>query len=155
MAATTAAKAPRKPPPAPTYFVTSIPSASARKTVLNGLMAYNSKHAGPARWKNLAVFLRDKRGRVQGGLLGYSFWSWAHIELLWLPDELRRQGHGRKLIALAEEEARKRGCIGITLDTTSFQAPDFYPKLGFKVYATIEDYPPGHRRFYLIKLLKA
>ena len=53
----------------------------------------------------------------------------------------------------AEEVARERGCIGMWLDTFSFQARGFYVKPGFTVFGTIDDYPIGHRRFYLSKRL--
>lgn len=53
----------------------------------------------------------------------------------------------------AEDEGRLRGCIGVYLDTFDFQARPFYEKLGFTVFGTLEDYPPGHRRFFLKKRL--
>jgi ribosomal protein S18 acetylase RimI-like enzyme len=40
------------------------------------------------------------------------------------------------------------------LDTFDCQAPGFYEKLGFKVFGKLEDYPPGHQRFYLMKLIR-
>jgi len=140
--------------PKPRFVVTAAPSKSARKTIRDGLIAYNREQAGrPPPWKALAVLLKDGRGRVIGGALGHSFWGWAYIELLWLPAEQRGKGHGSKLMKLAEAEARKRGCVGMVLNTASFQAPGFYPKLGFTVYAQIDDFPPGHKNFYLMKRL--
>ena len=44
------------------------------------------------------------------------------------------------------------GCRSAHLDTFSFQAPDFYKKLGYRVFGAI-DYPPDHRRFFLQKRL--
>ncbi len=136
-----------------TYNVTGASRNAARKTILRGLVAYNGERVGAARWHTVAVVLNDAKGRVLGGLTGWTGWGWMYIELFWLPDSLRRQGHGRKLMALAEQEARKRGCIGIYLNTASFQAPDFYPKLGFKPYAVIDDFPPGHKTYFLVKRL--
>jgi ribosomal protein S18 acetylase RimI-like enzyme len=134
-----------------TYAVTSASRKGARHAIITGLMAYNREFAGPTRWQTVAVVMNDAKGQVIGGLSGWSGWGWMYIELFWLPEELRRQGHGRKLMELAEAEARKRGCIGMYLNTASFQAPDFYPKLGFKVFAEIADFPPGHKTFYLMK----
>jgi GNAT superfamily N-acetyltransferase len=143
--------APVKPTRRLSYNVTGASTNRARKTILKGLIEYNRQKAGPAKWQTVAVVINDSRGRVLGGLSGWTGWGWMHIELFWLPEELRRQGHGRKLMELAEAEARKRGCIGIYLNTASFQAPEFYPKLGFKPLAVMDDFPPGHKTLYLVK----
>jgi hypothetical protein len=34
-----------------------------------------------------------------------------------------------------------------------FQAPEFYRALGYSEFAQINDYPPGHRRFFFQKRL--
>jgi ribosomal protein S18 acetylase RimI-like enzyme len=136
------------------YAVTSASRNRARRTILTGLMAYNrAQIERPQSWKSVAVVVNDTKGQVQGGLSGWIGWGWMYIELFWLPDALRRKGHGRKLMELAEAEARKRGCVGMYLNTANFQAPKFYPKLGFKVFATLADFPPGHKTYYLMKRL--
>ena len=56
------------------------------------------------------------------------------------------------LLAL-EDKARERGCEFSHLDTFSYQARPFYEKLGYEVFATLEDYPPGQQRFYMKKTL--
>ena len=38
----------------------------------------------------------------------------------------------------AEEEARSRSCLGVFLDTYSFQARPFYEKLGYEQFGTLE-----------------
>jgi ribosomal protein S18 acetylase RimI-like enzyme len=55
----------------------------------------------------------------------------------------------------AEALALEQGCDAVDLDTFDYQAPGFYEKLGFKVFGRLEDYPPGHRRFYLVKRLRS
>jgi len=66
---------------------------------------------------------------------------------------MRGAGLGRRLIKQAEEEAVRRGCRGVWLDTFSWQARGFYEKLGYSVFGTIDDYPPGHQRFFLKKVI--
>jgi len=75
------------------------------------------------------------------------------VELLFVPECLRGQGTGRQLMEQAEVVAREHGCVGIWLDTFSFQAPGFYQKLGYAVFGEIGNYPPGHSRFFLHKHL--
>jgi hypothetical protein len=38
------------------------------------LVHYNSAQAGPDQWKPLAIFLRDQKRIIQGGLTGYTHW---------------------------------------------------------------------------------
>ncbi|HEX4112388.1 MAG TPA: GNAT family N-acetyltransferase [Stellaceae bacterium] len=146
-----AAKPRAKPAKRLTYAVTGASRNAARKTILNGLKAFNKEVTGPQHWKSFAVVVNNGAGQVQGGLSGWMGWGWMYIELFWLPEALRRQGHGSKLMELAEAEAKRRGCVGMYLNTASFQAPKFYPKLGFKVFAVVDDFPPGHKNYYLIK----
>ena len=51
----------------------------------------------------------------------------------------------------AESAARERGCRIVLLDTFGVQAPGFYDKLGYRVVGTIDDFPPGHRRYFYVK----
>ncbi|GAQ00024.1 hypothetical protein NIES2104_65890 [Leptolyngbya sp. NIES-2104] len=40
------------------------------------------------------------------------------------------------------------------MDTFSFQAPEFYQKLGYTVFGELPDFPIGHRRLFLKKVLR-
>ena len=91
---------------------------------------------------------------LSGGLWANTAYSYLHIELLYLPEELRGAGLGRKLMAQAEQEAIQRRCRGVWLDTFSFQARGFYEQIGYTVFGTFENYPPGHSRFFLRKEFK-
>jgi hypothetical protein len=46
-----------------------------------------------------------------------------------------------------------RGCHSARLDTFSFQAPEFYRRMGYEVFGVL-DYPPDHKRIFLKKQLK-
>ena len=56
---------------------------------------------------------------------------------------MRGRGLGRALLAAAEDEARRRGCRTIVLETHSFQAPSFYSKLGYTKVGEAVDTPIG------------
>jgi GNAT superfamily N-acetyltransferase len=121
--------------------------------VLEGLREFNQRHAGPSSRARLAVFLRDPGGRVVGGLIGETAWRWLYVDAFWIDEALRGKGHGRAMLRAAEDRARLRGCTNAYLDTFDFQALPFYQKEGYEVYGTLEDFPPGHRRYYLRKPL--
>jgi GNAT superfamily N-acetyltransferase len=78
----------------------------------------------------------------------------AEVSALWVADAVRRHGHGGRLLAAAEAYALERGCIGVFLDTFSFQARPFYERHGYCVFATLADCPPGHESYFLQKRLK-
>jgi len=101
----------------------------------------------------LAILLRASDGRLMGGLRGATRWGYLCIDWLAIRSEARRGGYGTRLLAAAEQEARTRGCRYARLDTFSFQALPFYQKLGYDVVGVIDDFPPGHRQYYLRKTL--
>jgi GNAT superfamily N-acetyltransferase len=79
----------------------------------------------------LDVIVRDDvDGKPVGGLLGHTSFGLFFLELLFLPEELRGAGFGSRIIALAEEEARRRGCTAAFVYTVTFQAPGFYERNG-------------------------
>jgi len=115
------------------------------------LHGYNVEQTGHDDGQWLAVFLRGEKNNIVAGLHGWTWGRWLKINHLWTSPEERRQGRGRQLLMMAEAEARKRGCSHATLNTFSFQAPDFYRKFGYRIVGTVEGYPEGHRQFTLVK----
>jgi GNAT superfamily N-acetyltransferase len=120
--------------------------------IFDGLRQYNEQFH-PIDHRSLYVFIRDEAGVLVGGLLGDTYWGWLSINIVWIEERYRGQGYGQRLLAVAEEEARRRGCVHVHLDTLSFQARPFYEKLGYRVYGTLEDFPAGgeHERYYMTK----
>jgi GNAT superfamily N-acetyltransferase len=118
-----------------------------------GLQAYNIQHAGESGHRPLCLFLHAPGGEVVGGLAGSTYWDWFYVDLFWLREDVRGQGHGHRLIELAENEARERGARAVYLDTFSFQAPDFYRDHGYEVFGELTDFPRGHRRYFFKKAL--
>jgi ribosomal protein S18 acetylase RimI-like enzyme len=127
-------------------------SAEDPFAALNAMLgAHNAEHVGAAGHVPLWIFARDPTGKVQGGIRGQTYWSWGTIDVLSVAPAYRRQGVGSRLLAKAEEIAQSRGCLGMRLDTTSFQAPDFYRRHGYSEFGRIENYPPGHTRIWFMK----
>jgi GNAT superfamily N-acetyltransferase len=108
---------------------------------------------GQAKPRLLVIPLRDEEGRVIGGFWGVSLFRWLHLEMLFVPQAMRGQGIATALLASAETEARSRDCLGIYVDTFSFQAAPFYAKMGFSTFGVLDDCPPGHQRLFLQKRL--
>jgi GNAT superfamily N-acetyltransferase len=114
---------------------------------------FNCEQTGIEDGRLFSIFLRGAENEILAGLSG---WTWAQaceIRILWIHSTLRGQGYGRRLMEMAEQEARSRGCKVIYLNSYSFQAPEFYRKLGFEVFARLDDFPPGHYHDHLVKRL--
>ncbi|WP_240231148.1 GNAT family N-acetyltransferase [Devosia lacusdianchii] len=129
----------------------------SRAGVADGLGAFNgsktSNFAG-LRFGTIGLLLKHpETDAVDGGLTARIGFGWMFVELLFVPDRLRGQGVGRQLMQQAETVAREHGCIGIWLDTFSFQAPGFYEKLGFVTFGEIANMPPGSSRLFFQKHL--
>ena len=133
-----------------TVVLEADPDPSLRAKILEPLSAHNDAAAGPGGWATLAVTVRDAAGEVVGGLWGRTGYGFVFVELLAL-GPARGGGLGREVMALAEAEARRRGLVGMWLDTWTFQAPGFYQKLGFTECGRITEYPPGHDRIFYVK----
>lgn len=118
-----------------------------------GLNEYNNRVAGEGHAALLCYALYGPEGSILGGVVGETHWNWLFINLMWLPEELHGKGFGHQLLEAAENEGRKRGATHAYLDTFNFQAPGFYQKHGYRVFGTLDDFPPGHKRYYLVKQL--
>ncbi|HET8576498.1 MAG TPA: GNAT family N-acetyltransferase [Methylomirabilota bacterium] len=125
-----------------------------KQIVQNHLNFYNVGKTGLSDYSAVSLFLKDAAGEVLGGLLGNIWGGWLHVSTLWVAESLRRQGHGRALLEAAERRAAERGCRHVFLDTFSFQAPDFYRKLGYEIFAELPDRPPGHTHYFFRKSLR-
>ena len=99
------------------------------------------------------VFVAEEGGEMLGGLAATINNHWMHVDLLAIQPQARGRGIGQRLLAEAETLARGRGLVGIWLDTHGFQAPEYYPALGYRVFGRIEDQPPGHTRLFFCKRL--
>lgn len=132
------------------------PESADVETVIAGLRAFNEKRTGrPIRRREFAVFVRDGDGAIAGGLTGVTYWDWMYVDYLWLREDLRGSGWGRRLIEAAERLAVKRGCRGAWLDTFSFQAPGFYERMGYAEFGVLADHPKGESRHFFWKRLPA
>ncbi len=137
----------------PDLVVTSDPTPAEVQYLEDRLYEFNSAATGIGEGAWLAFFVRDEADRIVAGICGNTWGGCAEIRQFWVEESRRGQGLGTRLLAAAEEEARRRGCRQIFLMTFSFQAPAFYARRGFEVVAVVNDHPRGHRNLLLLKNL--
>jgi GNAT superfamily N-acetyltransferase len=129
------------------------PAYQDGKFLEDHLYAYNVEQTGYDDGTYLTLWVKNLAGERLAGLHGWTWGGSCYIQALWVHKALRGQGYGTQLLHAAEQEARTRGCQQIVLSSFSFQAPGFYRKWGFEVFAVLEDHPRGHQHYYLRKRL--
>ena len=125
------------------------------ETVRQRLSEFNRTFAPADEHRRLCGFLRDLSGDIVGGLVGGTYWRWLYVEALWVSSSYRGRGYGRELLRAAEEEAVRRGCRYVHLDTHSFQAVGFYERMGYQHAGELRDLPEGYSRYLMWKQLGA
>jgi GNAT superfamily N-acetyltransferase len=140
----------------PQIVLTDTPEASELAAIRRGLDAFNLAASGIDDQRPIALLVKDpSTNEVIGGLNGRTSRGVLFIDVFFLPASMRGHGLGGKLLQMAEEEGRRRGCrIGL-LHTNSFQAPEFYKKHGWREYGNFPSDPAGTSRIFFTKDLTA
>ena len=137
-----------------TIELSDTPDAGFQALLGAGLDAHNDAATGVVDRIPLAVLARDPAtGVVVGGASGRSSLGLLFIDLFYLPHALRGRGLGGRILAEAEAEGRRRGCVAGMLYTISIQAPGFYERHGWTRFGEIACLPPGTSRIFLTKQL--
>ncbi len=129
------------------------PGESAWGIIGGGISQFNTQQAGDQNYQQMCFVLKGPNEEITGGMIGATYFDWFYLDLLWVKDDLRRNGYGSRILKCAEDEARKRGAKQAYLDTFSFQAPNFYKQLGYEVFGELSDFPKGHQRYFFKKKL--
>ena len=129
------------------------PSMQDIEYVKQNIAVFNKPSIGVRPYKRLGIFALDENGNRVGGLICELSWDWLHIVELWVRDDFRNRGIATQLMERAETEAIQNDCLHAYLDTFSWQALPFYEQLGYEVFGELDDFPKGHKRYFLKKEL--
>lgn len=114
---------------------------------------FNAQATGYSDGRLLGGRLRGESGEVIGAFNGHTWGGCCVIAHLWVHEAHRGRGMGSELLQAAEAEAERRGCEQVILSTHSFQASEFYERLGYEKRAVIPDWPKGHSDIVYVKRL--
>ncbi|WP_435921403.1 GNAT family N-acetyltransferase [Paenibacillus sp. DYY-L-2] len=119
--------------------------------IRNKLIEYNAIHVPNGIYEEVNLCLKNENGDIIAGLNSAVCWNWMEVDILWVEENCRKQGLGKRLLEEAENIAKSKNCTFVKLNTFSFQAPDFYKKYGYREMAKIENAPLGSNHYYLKK----
>ena len=102
--------------------------------------------------KEIVLFIRGPGDEIIGGVIGtYNTSGWLWVSGLWVAKEYRSKGYGTMLMQAIEAEAQRNGCSKSHLCTFEYQAPEFYKKLGYVVFATLERFHKDYDKVFFRK----
>ncbi|MDM7849735.1 GNAT family N-acetyltransferase [Pseudochrobactrum kiredjianiae] len=136
----------------PILITTDAPDKEIIDIISAGLNSFNDEIIGINDRHPLAVIAKDPAtGEILGGLTGRTSLGLLFLDLFYIPAAHRGSGLGSRILQMAEEEGRKRGCKSAVLYTISFQAPGFYERNGWRRFGEIPCKPEGTSRIFMAK----
>ncbi len=133
------------------------PSREQIDLIVKPLKQYNVEKIGQYRREEFAIFAHDKAGRLIGGMHGWLHFGWFHLENAWVDESMRHHGVGSQLLSACEQFAIAHGVHKARTNTGSFQAPGFYKKNGYEIFAELDIVAPdgsAQVEYFLKKQLK-
>ena len=140
-------------PTEPTFAISDNPSPKDTGFLGERIYEYNVARTQIKDGRQLAIFVRDEAGEIIAGLDGWTWGTCLYIDHLWVHERLRGQDYGTQLLLAAERESVSRGCRQSLLTTHDFQAPSFYMRFGYAIVGEFDEYPAGHKQFFMRKPL--
>jgi GNAT superfamily N-acetyltransferase len=138
----------------PLLTLTDQPTDTDENVIQSGLADYNAQKTGYRDWRPLAALLRDPdTNATLGGMIGRTSYGLLFIDLVYLPETMRGQDIGGRLLTMMEQEGINRGCMSGFLYTVTYQAPGFYERHGWTEFGRIACDPPGTARVFMTKSL--
>lgn len=120
----------------------------AAETIRQKLQRYNSRFlTDSADW----CFCIEDGGQILAGICAARELDCVTIDYLYVEEACRGRGYGSRLLARVEEEAQHAGARRILLNTFSFQAPAFYEKHGYQLFAKLEPALGKHSQYFFQK----
>jgi GNAT superfamily N-acetyltransferase len=130
-------------------------SAELQTELTERVRSFNYGIVGRYEFEPMACVAHDDDGDLIGGAAGNVGLGWLHVDVLWVAERHRGRDLGSRVMDGLEALALRHGARRSRVETTSFQALDFYRKRGYVVFGQIEDLPDGHTFYYLQRRLDA
>lgn len=100
-----------------------------------GFIKYELANQIDVNYKKFSLVLSEQNV-VLGILHAFTAFSEIYVEDLWVDESFRGQGYGKMLLKELQDRFKGKGFNNINLVTSTFNAPEFYKKCGFKAEFT-------------------
>lgn len=127
------------------------PSEDDILKVRRKLQDYNSNFFEIDDEPNFVISETDEENELIGGIVCTIVGQWLEIDFLWVKDDQRGKGLGKKLLFEAEKIGMENKCTKVFLNTMSFQAKPFYLKYGYNIVYIQKGYPLVNEKYFMEK----
>ena len=118
-----------------------------------GFTRYGEQNGVVLNYDGFCFAAENSEGKIAGVITGRAYYNEVHIGDLIVDEQYRGTGLGSRLVRAVENAYKGKGYDVITLTTFSFQAPEFYKKLGYTVEFIRESKDPKLNKYFLKKQL--
>lgn len=129
------------------------PSEDDILKICRKLQDYNSHFFEIKDEPNFIISEINQYNELIGGIVCTIVGQWLEIDFLWVKDDQRGKGLGKKLLFEAEKIGMKNKCTKAFLTTMNFQAKPFYLKYGYKIVYIQKGYPLINEKYFMEKTL--
>lgn len=128
-------------------------SEKLKKQIYEGFSHHAIATTGHDEKFNAIAFVANKKRFFLGAIVVELFWGALHIKYIYVEDKYRGHGVGTQLMENALKYGRDNKCPFAFVETMSFQALEFYQKMGFALEFTRSGYKHETSFHYLRKAL--
>lgn len=121
-----------------------------KEKVYAGILEYNEQYHQIV-YQDLSCCIHDKDGKMIAGVVAILKGQYLDLQYLWVDDEYRKAGLGSQLLQEVERRGKEAGANVINIETFGFQAPKFYPKHGYSLFAETKHCVGEHSRYFFTK----
>ena len=122
-----------------------------KAVIYDGFRLHSIAMTGHDGKNDLIAFVAMDKQDFAGAVAVAVFWGALHIKYVYVTEKYRDQGLGTRLMEYAFLYGKKNQCPFAFLETMSFQALEFYERLGFSLEFTRTGFSHGTSFHYLRK----
>lgn len=124
-----------------------------KKQIYQGFSRHALAQTGHDEKFDSIAFIASDQGAFAGAVVVEKFWGALHIKYVYVEDPYRGQKIATRLMEEALNYGKEQQCPFAFVETMSFQALEFYQKIGFRLEFTRSGYKHGSSFHYLKKIL--
>lgn len=128
-------------------------STEQTEDIAQRLEAFDEANLGHCPTANVSIGIKLGENIIGGGAGSMGLAHTFHVSAIFVDEEFRRMGYGRKIVEELERRAKDLGAEMVRLDTFDFRGQNFFAWLGYEKVGHYKDEKGGFEGSFFIKWL--